>query len=181
MTLSIANHDASLPVAYRLYLPKEWAMRSKPGGVPDEISFKTKPEIALALSACEAGLPRGAVLMDAGYGVHTDLRTRTHGIGLELCRRHPVTHDRMAPGTGPRPPKKWSGHGRPPKLLRRDDKHQTGLGQGACASLPKRAWRTITWREATGYKRLPVRPCARSCRASGLLARRQSAEGVAVD
>ena len=25
VTLSIANHDASLPVAYRLYLPKEWA------------------------------------------------------------------------------------------------------------------------------------------------------------
>ena len=25
VTLSISNHDASLPVAYRLYLPKEWA------------------------------------------------------------------------------------------------------------------------------------------------------------
>ena len=51
MTLSIANHDASLPVAYRLYLPKEWASdrkRQHKVGVPDEISFKTKPEIALA-------------------------------------------------------------------------------------------------------------------------------------
>ena len=51
MTLSIANHDASLPVAYRLYLPKEWASdrkRRRKVGVPDEISFKTKPEIALA-------------------------------------------------------------------------------------------------------------------------------------
>ena len=73
VTLSIANHDASLPVAYRLYLPKEWASdrkRRRKVGVPDEISFKTKPEIALAQIrwACEAGLPRGAVLMDAGYG-----------------------------------------------------------------------------------------------------------------
>ena len=25
MTLSLANHDASLPVAYRLYLPEDWA------------------------------------------------------------------------------------------------------------------------------------------------------------
>ena len=51
VTLSIANHDASLPVAYRLYLPKEWASdrkRRRKVGVPDEISFKTKPEIALA-------------------------------------------------------------------------------------------------------------------------------------
>ena len=29
-----------------------------------------------------------------------------------------------APGTGPQPPKAWSGCGRPPKLLRRDGKHQ---------------------------------------------------------
>jgi FOG: Transposase len=99
VTLSIANHDASLPVAYRLYLPKEWASdrkRRRKVGVPDEISFKTKPEIALAQIrwACEAGLPRGAVLMDAGYGV-TLICARASRIGLELCRRHPVTHDRM--------------------------------------------------------------------------------------
>ena len=51
VTLSIANHDASLPVTYRLYLPKEWASdhkRRRKVGVPDEISFRTKPEIALA-------------------------------------------------------------------------------------------------------------------------------------
>ena len=29
-----------------------------------------------------------------------------------------------APGTGPLPPKKWSGQGRPPKLIRRDGKHR---------------------------------------------------------
>jgi hypothetical protein len=84
VTLSIANHDASLPAAYRLYLPKEWASdgkRRRKAGVPDEISFKTKPEIALAHIrwAYEAGLPRGAVLMDAGYGVDTDLRTPQYG------------------------------------------------------------------------------------------------------
>jgi SRSO17 transposase len=44
VTLSIANHDAGLPVAYRLYLPKVWASdrkRRRKVGVPDEISFKT--------------------------------------------------------------------------------------------------------------------------------------------
>src|ERR1700694_742600 len=63
-----------LPVAYGLYLPKEWtkdkARRAKPG-VPSDISFKTKPEIALEQIrwACAAGLPRGGALMDAAYGV----------------------------------------------------------------------------------------------------------------
>src|SRR5678815_6014699 len=71
VTLSLANHHASLPVAYRLYLPKEWAEdeeRRCKAGVPDDITFKTKPEIALEQvhGAIEAGLPRGAVLMDAG-------------------------------------------------------------------------------------------------------------------
>src|SRR6202166_5478795 len=43
VTLSIANHDSSLPVTYRLYLPKDWASdlkRPRQVGVPDEISFK---------------------------------------------------------------------------------------------------------------------------------------------
>src|SRR5229473_6267184 len=80
VSLSVANHHASLPVAYRLYLPKEWAddgERRRKTGVPEEISFKTKPEIALEQlrSACEAGIARGVVLMDAGYGCNTNLRT----------------------------------------------------------------------------------------------------------
>ena len=79
VTLSLAHHHSSLPVAYRLYLPKEWAededRRSK-AGVPDDIDFETKPEIALQQVrwACEVGLPRGVVLMDAGYGASTELR-----------------------------------------------------------------------------------------------------------
>src|SRR5580700_9140157 len=46
VSLSIANHDASLPVAYQLYLPKDWAKdraRRRKVGVPDEVTFKTKP------------------------------------------------------------------------------------------------------------------------------------------
>ena len=50
VSLSLANHHASLPVAWRLYLPKERAAdleHRRKAGVPDEIDFKTKPEIAL--------------------------------------------------------------------------------------------------------------------------------------
>src|SRR5450631_1279211 len=77
VSLSLANHHASLPVGWRLYLPKEWAAdheRRRKAGVPDEIGFKTKPEIALEQieAALKAGLSRGVVLMDAGYGCNTD-------------------------------------------------------------------------------------------------------------
>jgi len=87
VTLSIANHHASLPIAYRLYLPKEWVTdrpRRRKAGVPREVTFKTKPAIALEQLrwACAAGLPRGVVLMDAGYGTDTDLRTSITALGL---------------------------------------------------------------------------------------------------
>ena len=81
VSLSIANHAASLPIAYRLYLPEDWASdpdRRIKAGVPDDIAFRTKPEIALyqIRTALAAGIPRGIVLMDAGYG--RQHRTRPH-------------------------------------------------------------------------------------------------------
>jgi SRSO17 transposase len=71
VSLSLANHHASLPVAWRLYLPKEWAAnheRRGKAGVPDEIDFKTKPEIALEQieAALKAGLSRGVAQFGRG-------------------------------------------------------------------------------------------------------------------
>src|SRR5215469_9547846 len=89
VTLSVANHAASLPIAYRLYLPKEWvsdSARRDMAGVPEAIAFVTKSEIALAQieAALRDGVPQGVVLMDAGYGTDTGLRTRQEP---RLCGR----------------------------------------------------------------------------------------------
>ena len=64
VSLSIANHFASLPVGYRIYLPKDWSedrARRDRAGVPEDIRFKTKQQIALELiqRAHAAGLPLG--------------------------------------------------------------------------------------------------------------------------
>src|SRR6202048_4767435 len=100
VSLSIASEHASLPVAYQLYLPKDWAKdraRRRKAGVPKEISFKTKPQIALEQLrwACEAGLPRGVVLMDAGYGADTDLRATITTLACPQC---PVSDGRPEKG-----------------------------------------------------------------------------------
>src|SRR3982751_479546 len=68
VTLAFPNPTASLPIAYRLYLPQEWVddpARRQKAGVPAAITFQTKPEIALdqLRAAAGAGLPRGVVLM----------------------------------------------------------------------------------------------------------------------
>jgi len=154
VSLSLANHHASLPAMYRLYLPEDWAAdnkRRRKTGVPKEISFKTKPEIALEQieAACKAGLPRGVVLMDAGYGCNTDLRTNVSALGLAYVAGILPNTSLWMPDTGPLPPKKWSGRGQPPKRLRRDHKHQPTPVKQLALGLPKRAWRKIKWREGS--------------------------------
>ena len=50
VSLSVATWSSSLPVGYRLYLPKEWAednRRREKTEVPEEVAFQTKPEMAL--------------------------------------------------------------------------------------------------------------------------------------
>ena len=154
VSLSLANRHASLPVAYRLYLPQEWvadAKRLRKAGVPEEIGFKTKPEIALdqIRAACESGLPRGVVLMDAGYGANTQLRMDISTLGLTYVAGILPNTTVWAPGTEPLRPKTWSGQGRPRKLIRRDRKHQPVSVKALALNLPARAWRTITWREGS--------------------------------
>jgi SRSO17 transposase len=155
VSLSVANHDASLPVAYRLYLPEDWASdtaRRKKTGVPDQIGFQTKIEIALdqIRAACAAGLPRGVALMDAGYGNHSDLRAALTALELSYVAGILSSTTVWAPGTGPLPPKPYMpGRGRPTKQLRRDAKHQPIKVKDLAFSLSAKAWRTITWREGT--------------------------------
>jgi SRSO17 transposase len=135
VTLSIANHHASLPIAYRLYLPQEWvedAARRRKAHVPEAIGFKTKPQIALEQirGACAAGVAGGVVLMDASYGSNTALRTSVSALALSyVAGIVPTLKVRAAPDRGA-PEQRMS-------------------VKALALSLPKHAWRTITWREGT--------------------------------
>ena len=172
VSLSIANHGASLPVAYRLYLPEDWAadtVRRDRVGVPASITFRTKPEIALQQikDALAAGISPGVVLMDAGYGSDTDLRTALAALGLSYSGGVMPNTSVWPAGTGPLPPKPWSGRGRRPSLLRRDADHQPVEVKALAQALAEDAWQTITWRDGTAepltsrFARLRVRAAHR--------------------
>src|SRR5580692_1333587 len=69
VSLSVATWTSSLPIAWRLYLPEAWARKGKPrrqAGVPEEVVFQTKPQIALEQMgrAVEEGVPQGVVVAD---------------------------------------------------------------------------------------------------------------------
>src|SRR5881398_3492707 len=154
VTLSVATEAASLPVAYRLYLPEAWAAapaRRATAGVPEEVEFRTKPAIALDQigQALADGVPPGVVVTDAGYGNDTDFRDGVTALGLPYVAGIQGTTGLWPPGRGPLPAEPRSGRGRPPKRLRRDAAHQPLAAERLAAGLPAGAWEAVTWREGT--------------------------------
>ena len=89
-------------------------------------------------------------------------------IGADLCRRHLAEHHCMGVGHGAVAAGNWSGRGRPPKLTRRDRKHQPISVKQLALGLPKRAWRTIAWREGSADSCPRALPGCASCRPSRL-------------
>jgi SRSO17 transposase len=148
VSLSIANHFASLPVAYRLYLPQAWvedSARRAETGVPAEIEFQTKPQIALDQIrwACAAGLPRGVALMDAAYG--NDSRLRAGMTALKVSYVVGIMPNTLMwpHGAGPRR------RGKPLNNTGRRDEPDLISAKAMALALPKGAWCTIAWREGS--------------------------------
>src|SRR3954465_424831 len=72
VTCHYAERTLAWPVATRLYLPKEWASdqtRREKAKVPEDVTFSTKPVIALDLLdwADSVGVPYACVVADADY------------------------------------------------------------------------------------------------------------------
>jgi len=154
VSLSLANDEASLPVAYQLYLPQSWATnaeRRAKVGVPKAVEFRTKPQIALEQIkwACEADLPRGVVVMDAGYGVEAKFRSQISTLNLKYVAGVKTTTTIWTPDTLATSRSANSGRGRRPARTRyADASAPIGVEQLALA-LPKGSWKTIRWREGT--------------------------------
>jgi SRSO17 transposase len=126
-----AERTIAWPVASRLYLPKDWAgdtERRTKAKVPEEVPFRTKPEIALALldQARAWGVRCDCVVADADYGDNPNFLA-----GLEQRRRRYVVAVRADFAVAP---------------------ERTAAAQRAdalLAGLPRAAWRTVRWREGS--------------------------------
>lgn len=154
VSISLATEVASLPVAYRLYLPKEWATnraRRAQAEVPAEVRFATKGHIALGQleALLAAGAPRHCVLADAAYGVEAGFRLRLNELGLPYMVGIISSVNVWPPGLDPLPPKQHRGRGRPPLAPRRSRQHQPVSVKALAQSLPSAAFQRLSWREGT--------------------------------
>jgi SRSO17 transposase len=144
-------------------------MRRGKAGVPADVAFQTKPQIALAQirTALNAGVAPAMVLADAGYGVDTAFRDGITELGLAYVVGIQSSTSLWPPGKEPLAPKRWSGRGRPTSLVRRDSEHRPVSAKALALALPRKAWRKTTWREgsnttlASRFAAVRIRPAHR--------------------
>jgi SRSO17 transposase len=157
VSLSVATWGASLPIAWRLYLPESWIQdkkRRRRVGVPKEVEFQTKPQLALEQirRALEEGVPGGVVVADAGYGIDSQFRATVTGLGLKYVVGVQSSTTVWEPGQQPLPAQPSKGRGRPPRLLRRDPEHQPVPVQSLALALPASAWKGVGWRQGSSRR-----------------------------
>ena len=158
VSVSLACAQASVPVAWQLYLPEQWVddrARRHKAGVPEQIEFSTKPQIALKQieHLLAQGAPKHSVLADAGYGVDTAFRERLSQLGLTYVVGVTGHVTVWPPGRTPLPPAAYSGRGIVPKRLRLGDasapEHRPQSIKALALQLTPEQWHTVAWREGT--------------------------------
>jgi SRSO17 transposase len=170
VSLSYATPKGAMPLEWALYLPKEWAddrSRCERVGVPAEVQFQTKWQLALELidRLLSWGVsPPEVMVVDAGYGSTTEFR---QGLVARDLRYVAEVEYPLVAWTQPQrrdaPVRQKSQEGRPRVPKYRDAPAPESLKAIALA-LPRAAWRKVAWREGTKGKmssrfaRLRVQP-----------------------
>lgn len=150
VSLHHVGEQGNAVLGWRLYLPESWAhdeKRRESAGVPEEVAFQRKWELALELidQARSWGLADRIVLADGGYGESTEFRDELEARDL----RYVVG---IAPNVGvwTKPPQvkipEYNGRGAPPKKHVYGDQRPIAVKDVA---LKAKGWKKVRWREGT--------------------------------
>jgi SRSO17 transposase len=120
------------PLGWALYLPEEWCSdqeRRAKARIPEEVVFKTKPELGIELVEHAAGweIPRAPILGDCAYGENTDLRRRLDAAGIEYVLSVSPQVAAFAPETSFEVPERKGRTGRP-RTRPRPDRRPESIG-----------------------------------------------------
>lgn len=154
VSVSLATKNASIPVAWRLYLPKSWSEdqeRCRAVGVPEEIEFATKGQIALEqLAECAGrGIPQGIVLADTGYGNDHGFREGLDELDLTYVVGVRGNTSAWAPGVKPAKYKTVVRKHYKRTYIQYFEGHKPESVKAIACGLKANKWHSIEWREGT--------------------------------
>jgi SRSO17 transposase len=156
VSIHLAGESGSACIGMRLFLPEAWAedaARCLSVGVPEEIGFAKKWQIALGLvdEALAAGVRHHVVLTDAGYGDSTEFRDGLTARGLPYVVGVMSSHLVWQPGVQPVVPPREAGKPGPPRTRAVADvepiaieRYATELGDRGLDN-----YHRVTWREGS--------------------------------
>jgi SRSO17 transposase len=148
-SLHLAGEAGSACIGFRLYLPEEWAndrKRRRKAGVPEDIEFTPKWQMALSLvdDALAAGVRSHVVLADAAYGDINEFRNAITERGLPYMLAVKGATVVYPPGTKLSLPRKATHVGRPRHIARAEEEP---ISIGALAKTL--SFRHVSWREGS--------------------------------
>jgi SRSO17 transposase len=169
VSVHAVGSKGTVPLGWALYLPEDWCNdpeRRRKAKIPDEVEFKTKPELGVELIERAAGweIAQAPVLGDCAYGDKTELRARLDAAGREYVLAVSPDTTVFAPETifeVPEPRK--SGKGRQ-KTRPRPDRRPEAIG-ALIASLPAKQFQTVSFRDGPDGKPMTSRFCFLRARA----------------
>lgn len=90
VSLTVATAHEHAPIDVQLYMPQSWTddeKRRESVRVPTDLTFKTKPQMALEMMkrARKNRVPKGVVLADAGYGTSGEFRDGIRALKLNYA------------------------------------------------------------------------------------------------
>jgi SRSO17 transposase len=165
VSISAATDEASCPLDWRLFMPKEWdedQERRAASHVPDDVRHVPKWKLALEMidELRGWGLEPPVVLADGGYGDITGFRGGLEERELGYVVQVKGATSAFAEGVRPESPA-YAGAGRPPKPRYRG--RRSSLRELALAAGPEAA-AEVAWREgargelSSRFLALRVRP-----------------------
>jgi SRSO17 transposase len=150
VSLHAVGSKGTVPLGWALYLPEEWCKdkeRRRKAKIPEEVVFKTKPQLAADLAVRAAGwtITKAPLLGDQAYGNNTELRDRLHGEGLQYVFSVAPEMTVFTSQTAFVAPEPRSGPGRRSTHPRPDrDPEQVGA---LIAQLGEKQLKTVTFRD----------------------------------
>jgi len=158
VSINAATEDASCPVNWRLFIPKEWdedsefnQQRREKTKLPEDVHHTEKWRLALQMidELISWGVTPPVVLGDGAYGDVTGLRSGLEDREIEYVLDVKATTSAYREAVKPEQPERRPGRGRPPIARYREDPSSLkvlALAAGKSAAV------TVTWREGTRGK-----------------------------